>query len=49
MVLVLSLRNAEKSFVHLRPVGVRFAIVLNEQRSRLWGYDAVYLRDGFST
>lgn len=49
LVLVFRLRNAEKSFVHLRPVGVRFAIVLNEQRSRLWGYEVHRnLRAGFS-
>lgn len=33
----------------LRPTGGTFGIVLNEQRSKLWGYDAVYLRGSFST
>lgn len=49
LVLVLDLKSTEKGIVFLRPADGRFAVILNEQRNRLHGHHAVYLRDSFST
>lgn len=49
MVLVLDLKSAEKRIGFFRPAGERFAVILTEQRDRLHGCHAVYLRDIFNT
>lgn len=49
LVLVLDLKSAEKRIGFFRPAGGRFAVILTEQRNRLHGYHAMYLRDSFST
>lgn len=49
MVLVLDLKSTEKRIVFLRTADGRFAVILTEQRNRLHGYHAVYLRGCFNT